>query len=45
MSVWFSAGAGEEVAERVSSRASLGRYGQAGEQGSCLLAALSRHVL
>lgn len=45
MSVQFSAGAEEMVAERGSSRPSLGRYGQAGKQGSCLLAALSRHVL
>lgn len=28
-----------------SSRASLGRHGRAGKQGSCLLAALGRHVL
>lgn len=45
MSVRFSAGAEEGVAERGNSRASLGRYGQAGKQGSCLLAALGRHVL
>lgn len=29
----------------MAERASLGRYGQAGKQGSRLLAALSRHVL
>lgn len=44
---WFSAGAEDAAAEQgsSSSSASLGRHGQAGKQGSCPLAALSRHVL